>query len=174
MRMLVAVLVLAGCAWGQTSASIAVCADKNNRNVGCDSPSALYCAGDGCDHHLLGMALGRAGPMDVPAATVKDHYAQEPEWWECTGAIEKLDGELYCVHEVKSEPMDVPAVESDSERIVLCSSSDTAGCSLQGFGGDAVGLARAEKVKHYSCSDKRRVLLTSEDGQKHCVLFPQQ
>jgi hypothetical protein len=25
---------------------------------------------------------------------------------------------------------------------------------------------------HWSCADKRRVLLTSEDGKKHCILFP--
>jgi len=26
-------------------------------------------------------------------------------------------------------------------------------------------------VEHWTCDDKRRVLLTSEDGKHHCILF---
>ena len=31
---------------------------------------------------------------------------------------------------------------------------------------------RCEFEKEWSCADKRRVLLTGEDGKKHCILFP--
>ena len=55
------------------------------------------------------------------------------------------------------EPMDTEAIESETTEWIMCFYQDS-GCVLHGFGSDAVGLARQEKVKHYSCAGKTRIL----------------
>lgn len=67
-----------------------------------------------------------------------------------------------------NEPMDVPAVTIKTQI--------TAGFKGQvppfGCGGKWVEYDKGIwKCEYTGCADRRRVLLTSEDGKKHCILF---
>lgn len=75
------------------------------------------------------------------------------------GGYDKI---AYC-HEGKwyrysAEPLDVPAVQEDTKVL----HPDTDGCY------DCFTTMR------WTCSDRRRVLLTDESGKRHCVLFTQE
>ena len=58
------------------------------------------------------------------------------------------------------ELMDVPAIQDD--HIVRCFMDAQHGEIPPGC---------SKHVNHWSCADKSRVLLTAEDGTKHCVKF---
>jgi hypothetical protein len=55
------------------------------------------------------------------------------------------------------DPMDVPAVKMSHPAGTICRH------------GDCVVVEAPYET--WTCTDKRRVLLTSEDGDKHCILF---
>jgi len=57
----------------------------------------------------------------------------------------------------KPEPTDVPAIHRSGLSYADCA---------------ALLLTICEP--DYTCADKRRVLLTSEDGVRHCILFPKE
>jgi len=54
------------------------------------------------------------------------------------------------------EPMDAPAVQTDFRLGWACTEDERC---IDGL------------IPHWSCSDKRRVLLTDESGRRHCILF---
>lgn len=61
-------------------------------------------------------------------------------------------------------PSDIPAIQVvDSYLLVCLPNKHPFGCEIGK--GDKVPSHR------YSCADKSRILLTSEDGKKHCVKF---
>lgn len=55
------------------------------------------------------------------------------------------------------EPFDVPAVHRDGEWDY---------CNPEN-----VGTKNCFSPPHWTCKDKRRVLLTAENGERHCVLL---
>lgn len=64
------------------------------------------------------------------------------------------------------EPMDVPAT---TRKQVEHHAGDSWGCGML-----ACTTDKDIYIDVPTCADKRRVLLTSEDGKKHCVLFVQE
>ncbi len=63
------------------------------------------------------------------------------------------------------EPMDVPAVQ---EQRIVHYAGDGWGCGMDWC------ISQTDVYEPYwTCADKFRVLLTSEDGAHHCVRFPQ-
>jgi len=71
---------------------------------------------------------------------------------------------------VIGEPMDVPAVEEErSYKVGVSSCKSIPNCNAPCVFMECKEELDTEKVT--TCADKRRVLLVSEDGKKHCVLF---
>jgi len=63
------------------------------------------------------------------------------------------------------KPVDVPAIQEDywMEQLVICMERcPEPRTSLTPF-------ENALKHTHYTCADKTRFLMTSEDGNKHCI-----
>lgn len=56
----------------------------------------------------------------------------------------------------RQEPMDVPAVQGSFYFGWSCTEDERC---IDGL------------IPHWTCSDKRRVLLTDESGKRHCILF---
>ena len=71
----------------------------------------------------------------------------------------------YCQPAIGHEPMDVPAVQED---YVAHKKSEGFAC-----GQDWCVATKDILEKRWTCADKSRVLLTSEDGARHCIKFPQ-
>jgi hypothetical protein len=70
----------------------------------------------------------------------------------------------------KPEALDVPAIQ-ELRRNPLAGVP----CGAPSISpSDCVTLAADAKVKVWTCSDKERILLTAEDGSKHCVKFPKE
>jgi hypothetical protein len=67
-----------------------------------------------------------------------------------------------------SPPMDVPAIAYTIDAPYPCNIRPHS----NGFPVTASCITGPET--HYRCLDTRRVLLTSEDGVHHCILFPRQ
>lgn len=62
------------------------------------------------------------------------------------------------------EPMDVPAAP-DGDPTMQCHSPCAPDATV------CISSVVCENVQKYTCQDKHRVLLSSEDGKKHCILF---
>ena len=82
----------------------------------------------------------------------------------------------------KPEPMDVPAEEwSSLTRFIdgndMGKDADTFVTTCHVLHGKLYmvnGTLECSYKRPPTCSDKSRILLTSEDGQKHCVKFPKE
>lgn len=72
------------------------------------------------------------------------------------------------------EPMDVPAVKQDAgSEIESVGNFSEFRCSNGGrFTGGGIISGQCSGGFTWTCSDKHRVLLTAENGDKHCILFP--
>jgi hypothetical protein len=86
---------------------------------------------------------------------------QNDDWRKCHGAVEHDKDGYYCaIVLVPPEPMDIPAI---SEAYPACEHY-----SLWSWG------IKCDKpiIGHApTCADTRRILLTAEDGSKHCINF---
>lgn len=71
--------------------------------------------------------------------------------------------------EIKLEPMVVPVVKVVFKAWKDCHLCENWLCTPKTCGPDAI-----KDVEYDTCADKRRVMLTSESGEKMCVLFPQE
>lgn len=73
----------------------------------------------------------------------------------------------------RPEPMDVPAIEVSAPSEIVWQSGpfDIQSCTNGGHIVEGNGLIACEGGKRKTCADKSRVLLTAENGEKHCVLF---
>lgn len=125
---------------------------------------------------LAGIATGQTGTVKVkPCDTVKTYPAgdgcntcrDECGLVSCTLAYcgKIAEGIVTIEPPVKPEAMDVPAV-------LEVTPDDGLWWNVEGTGPNDVQVKGEQR--RWICRDKRRVLLTSEDGKKHCVLFPQQ
>jgi len=77
----------------------------------------------------------------------------------------------------KPEPMDVPAIHAPAETYMVsvgCEPSATL-CSNDAMtcanNGRMVEYGKCVDGWRWTCADKRRILLTGEDGVNHCILF---
>lgn len=124
---------------------------------------------------MQGMIGGGVGPTSVDAGgTCVAMCFREGERVECPGNVRMCGGG-------KWEPMDVPAI---SEEYVAFESSENCRrpkgiyetkCKTVATGW-ACSIVQCDTVKHKgtreTCADKSRILLTAEDGDKHCIKFP--
>ena len=69
---------------------------------------------------------------------------------------------------VPSAAWDVPAVQYETP----ASYPSNVSAGGNGFATDAVCITAPET--HWKCNDSARILLTSQDGVRHCILFPPQ
>lgn len=74
---------------------------------------------------------------------------------------------------INGVPMDVAAVEEEYGNLgnYWC---DMGECHWRDSDKPSSEGQVLHKRKRWTCADKRRVLLTSEDGIRHCILFPNQ
>jgi hypothetical protein len=83
--------------------------------------------------------------------------------------VQKPMMDVRCMNCAPAEPMDVPAVRHKHKEVVancyIVSGTIDANTSLAGK------PPCTEDVETYTCKDQSRVLLTSEDGKKHCIKF---
>ena len=106
--------------------------------------------------------------MILYLALMAQSSADQQVRWVCM-----LDGQCFSTPILKTDtsptilgannpPMDVPAIEHISriENGISCFSSNT---------GKPMDCRPAERT--WTCADKSRVLLTAEDGTRHCIKF---
>jgi hypothetical protein len=89
---------------------------------------------------------------------------------DCYIACRKPNGctdaeiELVCP---QAEPQDVPAIQETRKECVI--PDDVSVCSA--MAGSQCPCGSMKDVPYWTCADKSRILLTSEDGQHHCIKF---
>lgn len=154
-----------------------------------------------CMQPVIKMCSGLTGECEVPQLTFRTdndvnrgcYRASEREGWKCIGgtrpqlwmlmplveplppkhyarACDERKVPSYCV----PEPMDVPAIQATapdsgqlSGPLVL---RDPNNCVDGWINNELYGTHCASR-KYWTCADESRILLTAEDGTRHCVKF---
>ncbi|HVT81222.1 MAG TPA: hypothetical protein VHM90_11250 [Phycisphaerae bacterium] len=74
---------------------------------------------------------------------------------------------------LQAEPMDVPAIEEETKELVIDCNPPTICDKVTGVCTTTATACAPRKQKYFTCADKSRILLTDEQGGKHCMKFPQ-
>jgi hypothetical protein len=83
-----------------------------------------------------------------------------------------LDGNLHCLASDGTDcAVSVSAVQEPAKSWMESKGGDSFGCSNDGEMVGEVFEHQCKNGKRWTCGDKTRVLLTAEDGTRHCVKF---
>lgn len=81
-------------------------------------------------------------------------------------------GTIFCENDaVKQELIDVPAIQEERE-IEICEAVTAIACPDQLDCAQKCLSSHTTKHKVWTCGDRSRILLTAEDGTRHCIQFP--